>query len=82
MGDEIFMKEKMYVITTRGRNGKEIYLKCSDKETRDGKILMEWTENIDDAMATFFICDAEKCAENYFKNFKKWYITDYVATFK
>lgn len=76
------IKQQMYVIATRGRHGKEIYLKCSEKETKNNKILMEWTEDIDEAMATFSYTETEDCAKKYFKNYKKWYITDYLATFK
>lgn len=75
------MKEKLYVIATKGKNNKEVYLKCSNKETKDGKILMEWTENIDEAMATFTYTETEECANNYFKNYNKWYIREYNATF-
>jgi hypothetical protein len=75
------MKESLFVIATRGRQGKEVYLKCSDKETKGGKILMEWTENIDEAMATFSYTEVEECAQKYFKNFNKWYIKGYQATF-
>ena len=49
---------------------------------KDGKILMEWTEDIDEAFATFWYTDAEQCATRYFKNYKKWYITDFLASFK
>ena len=74
------MKENLFVIATRGRQGKEVYLKCSDKGKGD-KILMEWTENIDEAMATFTYTDAEECAQKYFKTFNKWYIKEYQANF-
>lgn len=75
------MKETLYVIATRGRNNKEIYLKCSNKESKDHKILMEWTENIDEAMATFSYSEIEQCGKNYFKNYNKWYIKDYEGIF-
>ena len=68
------MKEEMYVIATRGRNNKEIYLACSDKG-------MIWTENIDDSMATFSYTETENCAKNYFKTYNKWYIKSYLANF-
>ena len=76
------MKEKMYVIATKGRNNKEVYLKCSDKETKGNKILMEWTEDIDEAMATFSYSDIAKNAEAYFKNYNKWYIKEHNYDFK
>ena len=76
------MKAELYIIATRGKQGKEIYLKCSNKETRKGKILMEWTENIEEAMATFTYTDTEEAAKKYFKNYSKWYITKYKASFK
>lgn len=72
--------EELFVIATRGRNNKEIYLKCSDKESKN-KILMEWTEDITEAMATFNYSEISECAKNYFKNFNKWYITSYNARF-
>lgn len=75
------MKEQMYVIASRGRANKEIYLKCSDKETKSGHIMMEWTEDINEAMATFEYYEAEECAKNHFKNYNKWYIKAYVADF-
>lgn len=75
------MKEELYVIATKGRQNKEVYLKCSDKETTNSKILMEWTEDINEAMATFSYSELEDCAKNYFKNYTKWYITSYKATF-
>lgn len=75
------MRETMYVIATKGKNNKEIYLKCSNRESKDGRILMEWTENIDEAMATFTYTEVEECAKKYFKNFNKWYIRNYIVTF-
>jgi hypothetical protein len=62
--------EELYVIATRGRNNKEIYLKC-------GKNLMEWTEDIEESYADFNYSDIEKFAKEYFKNFKKWYIKEW-----
>ena len=75
------MRETMYVIATKGKNNKEIYLKCSNRESKDGRILMEWTEDINEAMATFTYTEVEECAKQYFKNFNKWYIRNYIATF-
>ena len=75
------MKETLFVIATKGRNNKEIYLKCSEKETKKGKILMEWTENIDEAMATFSYTEIEDCAKKYFKSFNKWYVKEWIADF-
>lgn len=75
------MKETMFVIATKGRNNTEVYLKCSDKETKSGKVLMDWTTEIDDSYADFSYTDIEKFAKSYFKNFKKWYIKEWVATF-
>ena len=75
------IKERLYVIATRGRNNKEVYLKCSNKELQNGKILMKWTEDINEAMATFSYSEIEQCAKNYFKNYNKWYITDYKGIF-
>lgn len=74
------MKEKLYVIATKGRQGKEIYLACNEDSPVD-KVLMKWTENIDEAMATFSYTETEDVAKSYFKNFNKWYIKEYVATF-
>ena len=71
----------LYVIATHGRGNKEVYLKCSDKETSLGRILMEWTESIDEAMATFSYSEIEDCAKRYFKNFNKWYVKKYIGIF-
>ena len=75
------MKADLFVIATRGRDGKEIYLKCSDKITRKGNIIMEWTEDINEAMATFTYSEIESVAKRYFKSFTRWYIREYSAQF-
>ena len=31
------VKQQMYVIATRGQHGKEVYLKCSDRECKRWK---------------------------------------------
>lgn len=81
------MKETMYVIATRGKGNKEVYLKATEKEISikgdkvHKKILCEWTDNIDEAIATFTYSDIEYVANNYFVNYKKWYIKEYQANF-
>lgn len=75
------MKQELYVIATKGRNNKEIYLKCSDEETTNDTILMKWTTDIEESYADFEYSNIEKFAKNYFKNFNKWYIKKWVATF-
>lgn len=75
------MQETLYVIATRGRQGKEIYL-AIDEKSPVNKVLMKWTDNIDEAMATFSYSETEDCAKKYFKNFTKWYIKSYEACFK
>ena len=75
------MKQEMYVIATRGKNNKEIYLAVDESRDSLYKIHFKWTENIDEAYATFNYCDVEDTAKNYFKNYSKWYITTYNATF-
>ena len=79
------MKEKLYVIATRGRNNKEIYLAVDEsREDKNNpfKTYFKWTENIEEAIADFWTGDLERQASNYFKNFKKWYIKSYDATFR
>ena len=75
------MKQTLYVIATKGKNNKEIYLKCSDENTTKDIILMKWTTDIEESYADFNYSDIEKFAKNYFKNFNKWYIKKWVATF-
>lgn len=78
------MKERMYVIATRGRGNKEIYLAVDEtKENKKDpyKIYFKWTENIDEAIATFNYTDIEETAKRHFKNYNKWYIRDYMANF-
>lgn len=75
------MKQELYVIATKGRNNKEIYLKCSEEETTKDIILMKWTTDIEESYADFDYSSIEKFAKNYFKNFNKWYIKKWVATF-
>ena len=75
------MKQELYVIATKGRNNKEIYLKCSEEETTKDIILMKWTTDIEESYADFEYSNIEKFAKKYFKNFNKWYIKKWVATF-
>lgn len=75
------MKQELYVIATRGRNNKEIYLACDENSPMD-KIFMKWTENIDEAFAMFTYTETEEVAKKHFKNYNKWYIKSYSATFK
>ncbi len=82
---EVIMKEKLYVIATRGRNNKEVYLAVDENrenKTNLYKVYFKWTEDINEAYATFTYTDVEQTAKKYFKNYNKWYITDYLATFK
>lgn len=74
------MKEELFVIATRGRNNKEIYLAVDESEVND-RIRFKWTENIEEAYATFDYSDVEDTAKNYFKNYNKWYITTYIGDF-
>ena len=78
------MKELMYVIATRGRNNKEVYLAVDEsRESKNNpyKIYFKWVEDINEALATFNYCDVEDTANHYFKNYNKWYITSYMADF-
>lgn len=70
----------MYVIATRGRGNKEVYL-AIDESRNTKNVMFKWTENIEDAYATFAYSDVEDTAKKYFKNYNKWYITSYDATF-
>lgn len=77
------MKQELFVIATRGRGGKEIYLAIDEsRESGDPyKVYFKWTENIEEAMATFGPSELESCAKNHFKNYTKWYIRSYNAVF-
>lgn len=81
------MKETLYVIATRGKGGKEVYLKATEKEVRvkgdkvKSKILCEWTEDIDEAIATFTYTDIENMAKGYFEHYNRWYIKSYDGDF-
>lgn len=78
------MKQTMFVIATRGRGNKEIYLAVDENKKSKNyyKTLFKWTEDIDEALATFNYCDIEECAKNHFKNFNKWYIKEAEFEFK
>lgn len=75
------MKERLYVIATRGRQNKEIYLAVDENRNDYDKVYFKWTENIDEAIATFTYTDIEDTAKNHFKNYNKWYIKEYNADF-
>ena len=79
------MKETLYVIATRGRNNKEIYLAVDESredENNPYKIYFKWVEDINEAIATFNYCDVEETAQRHFKNYNKWYITSYEGRFE
>ena len=71
------MEEKMYVIATRGKNNKELYLKCKEDNNYDKKIMFEWCEDIEESYADFDYIRIEKLAQSYFKNYNKWYIKEH-----
>ena len=82
---EINMKEEMFVIATRGKNNKEIYLAVDEtKEDKNNpyKVYFRWTEDVEEALSTFNYSDVEETAKHHFKNFNKWYITTHSYDFK
>lgn len=72
------MKENLYVIATKVKDNQEIYL-AVDETKNNGAMI--WTRNIKESYADFDYKEIKKFAERYFKNFKKWYIKRWVATF-
>ena len=78
------MRELMYVIATRGQHNKEIYLAVDEKRSAeaDTKIFYKWTEDVEQAIATFNASDIEEVAQRHFKNYTKWYIKRHFFTFK
>jgi hypothetical protein len=78
------MKQEVYVIATRGKGNKEIYLavdESRESKTNPYKIYFKWVDDINEAMADFTYTDIEETAINYFKNYTKWYIKSYMASF-
>lgn len=75
------MKEELYVIATRGKGNKEIYLAVDESRDSLNKVYFKWVEDINEAYATFTYTDVETTARNYFKNYTKWYIKSYMASF-
>lgn len=64
-------------IIMNDRKGRILYLKASDKFSKN--VICEWTYDYDEAI--YFNCpaEAEKFANNYFKNFKNWALKDVYA---
>ena len=75
------MKEMLYVIATRGRYNKELYL-AIDEDRYGDKVYFKWVEDVDKAYATFTYNDIVDTAKCHFKNYNKWYITSYEGVFK
>lgn len=79
------MKETMYVIATRGRQGREVYLAYDEERASKSKdpykLFFKWTENINEAYALFHDWELEDWAKEYFKNFNKWYVKGFQAIF-
>ena len=61
-------------IVMEDKKGRTLYLKASNKPSKG--VVCEWTYNYDEAI--YFNCpsEAEKFANNYFKNFKNWGLKD------
>lgn len=81
---EVKVTEKMFVIATRGRGNKEIYLAVDESKNRIDKpyqIYCKWTEDIEEAIADFTYTGIEDSAKRYFKNYNKWYVKEYNAKF-
>ena len=75
------MKQELFIIATRGRGNKEIYLAVDESKNYKDKVYFKWTEDIDEAYATFEYSDIEYTAKHYFKNYNKWYITTHNYSF-
>ncbi len=74
----------MYVIATRGRGNKEIFLAVDESIVNGAepyKIHFKWTEDIEEAYATFTYTDVEETAKRHFKNYNKWYVKEINAKF-
>lgn len=64
-----------YGITMKTKKGQTLYLKCSDRETKNPyKTLFDWTFNIDEACLWEDDTVVEEFARGYFKNFKNYNI--------
>lgn len=64
-------------IIMTSKNGKTLYLKASDTPSKG--VRCEWTFNYEDAIYFNTDSEAEKFANEYFKNFKGWALKDVVA---
>lgn len=67
------MDYEFFGITMATKTGRTLYLKCSDKETKDPyKVLMDWTFNIDEACLWEDYDSCNKFAKEYFKIFNNY----------
>lgn len=64
------MSEYFFLITMLGKNGKVLYLGCTDNTK-----VMKWYGDYDKACWFPTDYDASHFARGYFKNFKGWSIT-------
>lgn len=64
-------------IAMEDKKGRTLYLKASDKPSKS--VVCEWTYDYDEAI--YFNCpsEAEKFANDYFKNFKGWILKEVYA---
>ncbi len=64
-------------IAMEDKKGRTLYLKASDKPAKN--VVCEWTYDYDEAI--YFNCpsEAEKFANDYFKNFKGWILKEVYA---
>ena len=80
MTGETLYCDLMYVITMKAKSGKTLYLRhIKDIYKRNGEIteICKWVTDRNES--TYFETEkkAREYAENYFKNFKNWEITEF-----
>ncbi len=69
------MDYEFYGITMKTKTGRTLYLRCSNKETKNPyKILMDWTFDINEACLWEDYNTCDKFAKKYFKNFNQYNI--------
>lgn len=71
------MRYDFVAIAMEDKKDRTLYLKASDKPSKN--VICEWTYDYNEAI--YFNCpsEAEKFANDYFKNFKGWILKEVYA---
>ena len=70
----MYMREDFVAIAMVNKKGRKMYLKASDKPSKN--VVCEWSFDYNEAIWFNTDSEAEKFAKQYFKSFANWCLED------